>query len=147
MKTIKKITFLTLSILIHLLIIGSLFFFFLPFAKWYFNKVPLLGVDFYNTVTHVSYLKRYFQLPTTGFLDIWFTGFPLYQDPILLHFYAILPLTLYFSIIDAIKYYALGSTFLFCIFSYFLFFRLSRNYLIAASLSLLTLYSFGFLVH
>lgn len=144
MKAVNKALLLLVSLLLHLLIIGSLFFFFLKFANWYFYKIPLLGVDFYNTVTHVSFLKRDFQLPLNGFIDMWYTGFPLYDDVLLFHFYAILPLTYFFPIIDAVKYYTLGSTFLFGVFSYFLFFRLNRNHLISGALSLLALYSVGF---
>ena len=73
-------------------------------------------------------------LPVNGFKDIWFTGVPLYKDTLLLHYYFILPLTQFFSVLDAVRYYVVGSIFAFGIFTYLLLFRLSKNHLVAAKI-------------
>ncbi|MEK7166178.1 MAG: hypothetical protein AAB874_05225 [Patescibacteria group bacterium] len=144
MRKLTNLGLLLLSLTVHISLIGFIFFALLTITNWYLQKIPLLGVDLHNTITYVSYLKRHFMLPVNGFKDIWFTGVPLYKDTLLLHYYFILPLTQFFSVLDAVRYYVVGSIFAFGIFTYLLLFRLSKNHLVAAGITLLTLFSSGY---
>lgn len=142
MKFSKLITSF-FSIILSLLMLVILFYIvFLPIANWYYNHY-LLGVDFFLTATFVNFLKLNFTLPPGGYLDFWWSGMPLSGILNPLQYYLIVPLTKYFSVIDAVKIYMLITILLSGIFTYFVCFRLSKNHFVAAVLASLVLCSEG----
>jgi len=138
----KKFLFV-LSAISHLVVIFILFFLFLPFAKWYFDKRPALGIDLYNTATYVSYLAKNFSLPFSSWKYIWYAGNPLFIDYPTLYFYLILPLVKFFGTVQAIQLFCLGATFVFFVFSYLLFSQLSSSRLLALVLTIGAMFSVG----
>ena len=127
----------------HFLMIAALAVVFSPIAKWYFEKTPLLGTDFFLTKTYVSYLERFFSLRPDGWKYIWSGGYPLARDYPTLHFYLILPLLKFFSQVQAIQIYMLVCTFLFGLFAYLLFYEVSKSRLFSLLLAAACLYSIG----
>lgn len=139
----KKVLTIFLTCIIHLLAIGLIIYSFLPIAKWYFNYRPIWGVDFYNTVSLVKILGDNFTWPPSGWVYSWFAGFPLLSGYPLLHIYLLLPLTRYFDLLFSVQLWSMVTTGLFLIGAYFLFFILSRNFILSAILTIAVAYSGG----
>ena len=112
-----------------------------PFAQWYLGKIPILGVDLYNSVTYVSYHLDRFSLPFNSFKDFWFGGYPLFRDYPQLHYYLMVPFAKTYWQVQGVQMYALFALFLLGASSLILFYRLSRNIILAIVLVLLVLYS------
>ncbi len=115
---------------------GTIFWQWFPVAKWYYTYRPILGIDFYNTVTYVSYLSRHFAFPFNGWKYIWWSGVPFSSDYPLLHMYLILPLTKFFTSPQAVQMYVLFTITVYLAFAYLLFFKVSRNQILSAVLSI-----------
>lgn len=138
----KLLIFFTFTAL-HLVAIGVIIYSFLPIAKWYLNFRPIWGVDFYNTVSFVEFLKNHLTWPSAGWLYFWFAGFPLMAGYPLLHFYFILPFTYFFDLVYSVQIWAMVATALFAVGSYFLFFVISRNIVLSIVLAIATVFSGG----
>lgn len=139
----KILAFLLVEITLHLAAIVSLFWSFIPLAKWYIGHLPILGVDFYNMVANVAYYSRNLSPRFAGFKPISWGGFPYSLDYPSLHFYLINPLVSVFGPQQATLYYTMGTIFLFIISCYFLFWVISRSKAISFVLAFLTMYSTG----
>ncbi len=128
------------GILFHLtalVIIGVSFW---PIASWYYFHCPILGVDFFNTVTHVRLFAEHFSLPPWAYRDFWFGGSPLYVDFSIGWYYPIAVLARFFPIISAVKLAMLVSFFAFLLFIYLTAYRLSRHHLFSALVTVLVAY-------
>lgn len=130
-----------LSVFSHFIFLGAIFYFLSPIFKWYLAKVPILGVDFYNSVTYVSHLSRTFSFQFNGFKDIWFGGYPLQRDFISLQYYPMIIFSKYFELIRGIQFYALSGVFLLGAFSYLLYFQITKSRSFSLLLTLFVLYS------
>ena len=126
---------------LHAASFGIIYILALPIFKWYLGKVPLLGVDFFNSVTYVAYHLRNFTWQFDGFKDIWFSGYPLFRDYPQLQFYLMIPFANYFGLIKGVQYYVLTSALLLFISSYLLYFVISRSKVFALILTLFVIYS------
>lgn len=140
MKFLKKIA-IFISVSSHIFPLFLLFLAFKPIAQWYLSKIPVLGVDFFNSVAYTSYLAKNLPLPFNAFKDFWFGGYPLFRDFVSLHFYAMIPFYNKLGPIVGIQTYVAVALFLFGCFSYFLFFQLSKSRALAAILAFMVLYS------
>ncbi len=111
----------------HLLCCLVLLLSYLPIAAEYYFHFPPSGFDFYQMVAYEAYIRRDFGLWTGLWKYTWFNGCPLGRDYPLLHMYLALPFASYLGDVEGCKAYLLFSFYLFAVFSYLLFFELSRN--------------------
>lgn len=125
----------------HLLFFGVIFYILRPIFEWYLSKVPILGVDFYNSATYVSYLSRNFSFQFNGFKDIWFGGYPLSRDFISLSYYPMIFFAKFFELIRGIQIYVLVSLFLLAVFSYLLYFQISKSRVFSLLVTFFVIYS------
>ncbi len=138
----KKVGLVLISAVLNLLAGGIIYYFWQPIVSWYWNYRPILGVDFYNTVSYVGYLARHFSPRASGWRFNWWGGVPTSLDTYpFLHFYGILPLVKLFSLPQATQVYMIATLFLFLFFSYLLFAQLSRNRILALVLAVATAFS------
>ena len=112
-----------------------------PIVQWYLGKIPILGVDLYNSVTYVSYHLNHFSLPFNSFKDFWFGGYPLFRDYPQLHYYLMIPFAKIYGLVAGVQMYAIFTLFLLALSLQALFYKLSRNIVLSTVLVLLTLYS------
>jgi len=113
----------------------------LPIVRWYLGKIPILGVDLYNSVTYVVYHLNHFSFPFSSFKDFWFGGYPLFRDYPQLHYYLMVPFAKIYGLIQGVQMYAIFTLFLLALSLLLLFYRLSRNIILSVVLVLITLYS------
>lgn len=135
-KKIIKTTLILFSVIINILAGVVIFYFWKPFANWYFNYRPILGIDFYNLTSYVAFLSKHFVLQVNGWRNTSFAGGPLSFDYPILHAYLILPLLNYFSLVESIQVYVLVSIFLFFFFSYLLFTVLGKDKILSLILTI-----------
>ncbi|OGY16964.1 MAG: hypothetical protein A2785_02405 [Candidatus Chisholmbacteria bacterium RIFCSPHIGHO2_01_FULL_49_18] len=129
------------SLVLHFLALTALFFSFRPIALWYLGKVPALGVDLYNSATAVAYHLKSSALPFNGFKDMWFGGYPLMLDLPRLSFYLMTPFAAVYGPPVGVQLFAMLSLFLLVVFSYLLFYQLSKSWGLSLLLSLFVLLS------
>lgn len=115
----------------HLLAIALIYILIQPIAQWYLNKIPAIGVDFYYTATYVAYYLQNFSLPFNGFKDLWFGGNPLFKDIFQLSFYLMLPFAKQLGLMEGIRTFVMFALLCFGVFSYFLFYQLSKNIILS----------------
>lgn len=130
-----------LVFLFHIIAICLLVYFTQPFSSWYLGKVPAPGVDLYNSVTHATYHLEHFALPFNSFKDFWYSGYPVMQDFPQLSYYAMVPFVAYLGGPIGVEVFALVSLGLLLIFSYLLFYELSKNSGLSLFLAVLILLS------
>ena len=143
MDKLKKIGFLFIGLILNLIAGGVIYYFWQPFVSWYFNYRPILGIDFYNLASYVGYLSRHFVWQFNGWKYIWWAGGPLFMDYPTLHAYLILPLLHWFSLVQSIQLYLLGTFFLFLFFSYLVFSEISQDRVLAVVLTIASCFSIG----
>ena len=137
-----KVSGSILSLILHLGFILLVLYFAWPIITLYWNQKPAVGIDLFLSVDFLTYLRDHFGWPWV-WKYIWYGGTPLVQSYPLLHYYLMLPLLKWFSAVQAVQVYVLASYVLFFIFSYFLFYSLSKSRGLAAVLSIATAYSFN----
>lgn len=133
-KLIAKLCF-------HLLAICFLVYLTQLFSPWYLGKVPAIGVDLYNSVTHATYHQDYLSFPFNSYKDFWYTGYPVMRDFPQLSYYAMVPFVAHFGGPIGVQVFALVSLGLLLIFSYLLFYELSKNFGLSFFLAILILLS------
>lgn len=126
---------------LHFLAITTIFFAYQPIAKWYLSKIPALGVDLYYSATYVAYHLKHLSLPFNSFKDIWFGGYPFFNDVFQLPFYLMAPFAHFFGLIEGIRIFVIVVLFGFALCCYLLYQNLSKNVVLAAVLAILVLYS------
>lgn len=142
MNKLPKAGLISAAIFLHFLAGGLIYYFWQPIVSWYWNYRPILGVDFYNTVSYVGYLARHFSFRPGGWWPNWWGGFPMAIDSYpTLHFYLILPLLKFFSLPQAVQAYMLGTGFLFLFFSYLLFWEIGKDRVLAVVLTIASAFS------
>ncbi|OGM27006.1 hypothetical protein A3D00_01895 [Candidatus Woesebacteria bacterium RIFCSPHIGHO2_02_FULL_38_9] len=134
MKAYAKPAFL---LFLHFLAIALIFTFFYPIADWYFNHRPILGVDFYNTVTYAKYFKNNFDFFIWGFKYFWYGGYPSFSDFFYLWFYIVGFVAKIFPLIDSTKITMLGSFLGLLVSVYLVSYILSKNQFFSALISIL----------
>lgn len=132
---IKNIAYFLSQIAIHSIAIGAIVYSFLPIAKWYLNFRPVWGVDFFLTVTLTNLLKNNFVLPYSFWNYAWFSGWPQFKYPLLSMYFASF-LANFTDLVNAVLLMVVIAAAAFMLGCYFLFFQLSRNVPLAASLAI-----------
>lgn len=138
----KKIILTLASLAVHGIAIGLLLYVFLPVAKWYTAERPLFGIDFYLTVNLASLLREHLVLPHEFWNYGWFGGFPQFLYPPLT-VYLIGILSKFWEMLYSVQIVVMSFAFLFGAGAYFLFFRISKNHVLAFSLAVFTVLSGG----
>lgn len=141
-QLIKKALYFLLFSIAHLMTIVAIMYAFWPIAKWYLNYRPVWGVDFFllNTLTHL--LSENLVWPPASWNYGWFAGFPMFFYPFL-HVYIGVIFNHFFDLVVGTQLWMLASTALLVIGSYFLFFTVSRNFILSGVLAMATAYSSG----
>ena len=121
--------------LINLLLLGVIYWLWLPIPEWYLSEIPARGIDLFNSVSYTSYLLKYFYLRTDGWNYAWFSGIPLSLDYPSLFFYLMLPFQRIYGLVRGVQFVALVSNFVLIISCYFLFLKLAKNRILAGILS------------
>ncbi len=124
-------------LLIHLVLIALLFVSWLPVAKIFYSpKVPI-GIDTFNFTYYILNFRENLAFPVSAWKMQAFEGMPRLLDTSWLHFYIIQPLVSAVGVFASVKVYPLVFLFLFIMFSYLLFFEISKNYLLSFGLAVL----------
>src|SRR3989338_10453639 len=134
---------LFVSVCLHLFCIGVVIYFAWPIFSLYWNQKPAVGIDLFLSVDFVTYIRDHLNWPWASWKYIWYGGTPLLQTYPLLHFYLMQPLLNWFSAVQAAQIYVLSSTCLFFVFSYLLFYTISKSRGLAVVLSIATAYSYN----
>jgi len=127
----------------HLILIVLTGLSFFPFASFYYRHPTPLGGDFYQMSTYFSYFHRFANWLPMLWKYVWFNGVPAVYDYPWLHMYLGAPLLHFFTSVTANRIYSLVALFLYFVFSYALFYRLSKNKLFAAFLTSILIWSRG----
>ncbi|MFA5070502.1 MAG: hypothetical protein WC528_04450 [Patescibacteria group bacterium] len=135
------------SMFAHLILIVLTGLSFWPFASFYYHHVTPLGGDFYQTSSYFGYFYRFATWPPMLWKYIWFNGLPAVFDYPWLHMYLGAPLLNFFTSVTANRIYSLATLFLFFVFSYALFNKLSKNKIFAVFLASLLIWSRGIYVN
>lgn len=131
---IKKISFVFSNFVFHCLAISLLFYTFLPIAKWYVDYRPIWGVDFFLTVAITNMLRGHFVLPYAFWNYAGFAGWPQFRYPSLLAYINAI-VSKFNDLIISTQILMMGFSFLFILGCYFLFYVVSRNFVVALSLA------------
>lgn len=132
-----------LSIMMHLVAFVGIIASWFSLAKFYFKSFPPIGADFYQFVNFTSYFKKYLTWLPASWKYVWFSGHPTFFDYGVLHSYLTLPLTKFFNETDASRIYLLITLALYLIFSYLLFWELSKNRIFSLVLSISIAWSYN----
>lgn len=130
------------TIVAHAAAIAIIALMFWPFAKWYLDYLPLWGVDFYLIATISELLNNNFVLPHAFWNYAGFAGWPALIYPSL-HAYIIYFLSKFLDFIVAIQYWMMVSSLLFSLGAYFLFYVVSRNFVLSMILAIACALSAG----
>lgn len=125
----------------HLLCCLIILLSYLPIASEYYAHFPPSGFDFYQMPAYESYLRNDFGFWTGLWKYTWFCGVPLSRDYALLHMYLALPFASFFGDVGGCKIYLLFTSYLFAVFSYLLFFELSKSKTLALLLANILVWS------
>lgn len=132
---LKKTAYLISLFILHIAAVCAIVYSILPISKWYFSFRPVWGVDFFLTVTLTNLLKNNFAPPYSFWNYAWFGGWPQFKYPMLSMYFASL-LTNFFDLANAVLLIVIGGAVVFTLGCYFLFFQLSRNIVLSASLAI-----------
>lgn len=125
----------------HLISFSVIYLVLKPIFDWYLGKVPILGVDFFNSVTYTNYLAHNFTFPFRAFKDIWFGGYPIFLDFISLQYFPMIAFSNFFGPVRGIQIYVMVALFLLAFCSYLLYFTLSKSRVMSLILTIFVIYS------
>lgn len=131
---VKLLLLLTAKILAHAISLAAIFYMFWPIARWYLGYLPLWGIDFFLTATITEQINSNFVLPHAFWNYAGFAGWPAFYYPSL-HPYVIHFINQSYELVKSIQYWMIASAFLFTAGSYFLFYLVSRNFVLSAILA------------
>ncbi|MBI3396889.1 hypothetical protein HY045_00270 [Candidatus Woesebacteria bacterium] len=129
------------SFLLHLVSLATVVYLVLQVGNWYYAHRPVLGVDFYNTVTHTKYLHDNFEFLPRNFKYFWYGGVAGFQDVYFLLYNATALISNFLPLVDTVRVVMVGLLVLFVVFVYLAAYRLSENHPLSLLLSILVAYS------
>lgn len=127
----KRFFIKIISLFLHLGVIAVLAWFFWPFINRAIHVPKLTGSDAEQFIFLASYFQRFLSWPPVGWDHLMYEGIPRVLDSAFSHYYLIQPLVAELGLSLATKVYPLILLGLFFLFSYLVFFSLSRNHFIA----------------
>jgi len=134
----SRIVTFCIFLLVAFVFIGAAFYL---VAKVYYAYYPPLGNDFYHSFNLVNYFKNNLTWPPGSWRYIWQLGGPTIVAYPWLNFYLVQPVVHFLGLFRGTMYYFLGTLFLYGIFAYFLFYRLSKSYLVSMGLAVSLVWS------
>lgn len=140
-EKINKVGLFLVSIIFHLVVIIVLWIALEPFVKWYLSQDPIRGIDLFNNITYTKYVLNWGSTIFSSWKYIWYQGSPFGLDYPYLYYYPMAIFAGFFGLIKGVQFFSLTMLFIFVIFSYLLFWELSRNRFISALLALGVMYS------
>lgn len=132
-----------LSIGEHILALGVLAAVYWQFAQKYLYAGKPSGNDYYVGLNYVEFFHKHLTWPVSSWENFWAFGEPAINGYPWFHNYLVLPLVPFFGTAGALEIYSVATLFLFFVFSYILFFELSKNKIFSFILTFLLLYSRG----
>jgi type 1 glutamine amidotransferase len=133
----------------HAIAIGVVVWAWWQVASWYFDHLPLLGIDFYNTVTYVKYLSTNWVPFIDGWKNIWWSGHPLSGEyPTLIMYFAV-PAAKMFGEVAGVQVTMMLSALVFWVFAYLAIAKWSGSRVIGMStvgLGVISIGAYGALV-
>ncbi len=133
----RKAALFTLNFIIFIALTAALaYLWWHLFGKSYIFSHEPVGGDYFNALTYVEFFKKYLPLPPNGWVDIWFEGMPIVGGYPWLSFYLIQPLTSYFDVATSMEMFSAFTLFLLFLGCFILLWQVSKNWLIAFSLTL-----------
>ncbi|OGD53073.1 hypothetical protein A3J78_01415 [Candidatus Beckwithbacteria bacterium RBG_13_35_6] len=137
-----KLTKKIFNILAHIGALGLLVWIIYPLAKFYFSGFSAFG-DYSPAFTFADYIKNHLRFPPASWIYSMKTGTPLFYFYQWFHLYLMVPFTKFFGTGAGMEIYSFITLLLFYLFSYLLYFRLSRNHLVSAFLTTILYFSLG----
>jgi len=138
---IKKIILLIINLALHVLAIALLAWAFWPFVDLCLRASMLVGYDTGQFFYYVHLFSQSHPLPPAGWDNLWYEGAPRVLNYVFLPHYLIQPLVAQLGLVMATKVYPLFWLGFFLLTCYFLFYRLSKNQLLAFFITLGVMYS------
>lgn len=120
--------------LVHIGAIGILLYAFWPIARWYMAFRPIWGVDFFLTAAITNMLREHMVLPYAFWNYAGFAGWPQFRYPSLLAYIDAI-VSKFNDLLISTQFLMMGFSSLFIIGCYFLFYVVSRNFVVALSLA------------
>lgn len=139
---LKRVGKILLYIKLHIIACAFIIFAFIPIATWYMNYRPIWGVDFFLSVSLAKILNMNFVAPFAFWNYGMFGGFPGALYPFL-NIYIIAIFNNFYDLVISAQLYMMVSAIVFALGAYFLFFILSRSFILSAVLAIATVYSVG----
>lgn len=121
---------------LHGIFVGLIVWSWWMVANWYVNHKPVLGVDFFNTVTYTRYLGENFVPFLAGWKYIWWSGQGIDSDYPAIHMHIMALFEKSFGAIPTVMWYMMGTTLAYLVFGYLTFWEMGRNRGLAVMLSL-----------
>lgn len=131
-----------LSSIGHLVALAILGWAIFPLAKFYFSGLSTFG-DWFVGYTFADYIKNHFALPPASWVYSLKTGAPFFTFYQWFHFYLMQPLVHLLGTAWGMETYSFAALLLFYLFSYLLFWELSKNQFFSAFLTVILYYSLG----
>lgn len=140
--TVIKALLTIVHLVIHNSIIGGIvYLWWIVFGSWYIHLPHPIGGDYYTGLTYATQFAKHLPLPPQGWLPFWNSGVPVVGGYQWLTFYLLTPLTYFTDVVSALNWFSIGTLLLFFVSSYLLFIQISKNYVAAAVLVLITIFS------
>lgn len=138
-KLILSLLHFCTSTLLLLMSLGILTFLWWKLvALWYLTLPHPIGGDYYNGLTYVVHLMRHLPLPPQGWLTFWNEGVPIIGGYPWVTFYLMAGLAKWFTPAIAMNLVSLIFLLFFIISAHLLYLQISKNHLVAITLSLVT---------
>lgn len=134
-KKSKFILDLIVNFFLQIIALAALIYTFIPLAKWYLSYLPVWGVDFFLSINLASLINQNPVLPYALWNYAGFGGWPQFLYPVL-SAYIISAFSSYFGLVYSAQLMVMGSSLLFIVGMYFLFFRISKSVVISAIFSI-----------
>ena len=139
-KFIKIGRFFAWAVL-HLVVVFAVVYAFWPIATWYLAYRPVWGVDFFLLPNLANLLSENLVRPWASWIYAWFGGYPISYGFLFVYLGSFLDKFL--DLVVGTQYFVVASSVLFVLGSYFLFFVICRNFVLAGVLAVATAYSGG----
>src|SRR3990172_2075740 len=132
-----------LSIGEHILAIGGLAAAYWQFAQKYLFASRPSGNDYYVGLNYIEFFHKHLTWPPASWENFWAFGESAIKGYPWFHNYLVQPLAPFMGTAWALEIYSVATLFLFFVFSYLLFYELSKNKLFSFILTFTLLYSRG----
>ncbi|OGH20043.1 MAG: hypothetical protein A3D74_03930 [Candidatus Levybacteria bacterium RIFCSPHIGHO2_02_FULL_37_13] len=136
--TLKHIAIKIFNLLIFIAFSAILIYIWWILAgKTYLQSQQPMGGDYFNALTYVNFFYNHLPLPPTGWIPFWNEGSSIIGGYPWLSFYLMKPLMAFFDPASTMEIFASASIVAFFVACFLLFQQISKNWLIAFTLTLI----------